>query len=68
MRILRMRPVILMAPIDSMLDFLMKQRLADPMAFYAIRLSNCLMAWAKLADDFPGASHELGTKRSRNVA
>ena len=42
--------------------FFDEARLADPMAFYAIRLSNCLMAWAKLADDFPGARMSLEQK------
>lgn len=42
--------------------FFDESRLVDPMAFYAIRLSNCLSAWSKLALDFPGARNSLEQK------
>ncbi len=42
--------------------FFDEARLVDPMAFYAIRLSNCLVAWSRLADDFPGAKLSLENK------
>lgn len=42
--------------------------LADPMAFYAIRLNNCLLAWGQLAKDFPGAQLSLERKAEESLA
>ena len=40
----------------------------DPMAFYAIRLNNCLLAWGQLAKDFPGAQLSLEQKAEESLA
>ncbi|MEO0367365.1 MAG: hypothetical protein AAF197_01120 [Pseudomonadota bacterium] len=49
-------------------EFFDQSRLVDPMAFYAIRLNNCLMGWKQLADDFPGARMKLADKAQEMLA
>jgi hypothetical protein len=48
--------------------FFDESRVVDPMAFYAIRLNNCLMAWTKLSQDFPGARVSLEQKGQQMLA
>lgn len=35
----------------------------DPLAYYGIRLTHCLNAWAELAQEFPGAKNALEAKK-----
>lgn len=49
-------------------DFFDRALAVDPMAFYAIRLNNCLLAWGQLAKDFPGARISLQNKADESLA